>query len=383
SRARIRGFRPGRAPKEMVKRMYFPEIREEIIRTLVPRALNQELRNRNIQPVGQPVIREIHFEEKEPLRFKAQVEVWPEVNLPEYKGIRIRKPEAKVTEKEVEEALEELRKKSAQYVPVTSRGVKKGDYVVAEIKGRDEVTKRYLPTEKAVVLAGHEENEPTLNDHLIGLKAGEETRFTITYNKDHANKRLAGRTIAYILKVDSIKERRLPDLDDEFAKELGEYKDLKDLKTKIKTQLLDSKLRAQRQEMAEEIIQNISSRMDLELPESVVEQESAALLNRQLSAMPQQNLSQDTIESLKNKVREKAIRNVRNHLILTKIAELENLSVSEEEISKEMTSIAESHNVPVRRVEESFRREGRRDELKENLLLKKTVDFLIESAIIE
>ena len=383
SRAKIKGFRPGKAPKEMIKRMYYADIQDTLINNLVPRALNKELDGKKIDPVGRPVINDLHFKENEPLRFKASIEIWPEIQLPEYKGIRVRSKKVLVTEKEIKESLEELRAKSAEYVPVEGRGVVDGDYVVAEIKGKNTKTKRFLPTEKVVVLSGHKDNEALLNQKLIDLNPGEQTKFTITYKKEHENKQLAGQEIEYDLKVESIKEKKLPDIDDDFAKDLGNYKNLDDLKTKLKEQLRESKKSAQKREMAQEIIGKISEKISVELPESAVEQEYRALLNRHLSSLPQKNLSKEALDSLQEEMRRKAVQNIRNHLILNRIAEEEKFNVSEEEITEEMKSIAKSHNVPLARVIESINKEGHKEELKDNLLIRKTVDFLVKTAIIE
>jgi len=383
SRAKIKGFRPGKAPKDMIKRMYYSDIRETIINKLVPQALNKELTEKKITPVGQPVISDLHFKENESLRFKVSVEIWPKIHLPRYTGIKIAKKKVSVTEKEIKDSLEELRAKSAQYIPAEERGVENGDYVVAEIKGKNTKTKRSLPTEKVVILAGHKDNEEILNENLIGLKPGEQTHFTIQYKNDHKNKKLAGQEIIYDLKIESIKEKKLPEINDDFAKDLGDYKNLKDLKTKLRAQLHESKKGAQRREMAEEIIEKISKQISMELPESVIEQESNALLNRQLSSLPQQNLSKEALDSLREDLRKRAIQNIQNHLILTKIAEKEKFKVSEEEIKEEMKAIAKTHNVPLARVVESIKQEGQKAELKDNLLIRKTVDFLVKSAIIE
>jgi trigger factor len=383
SRAKVRGFRPGKAPEEIIKRMYYPDIKETLINSLVPKALNKELKDKNVIPVGQPIVSDLHFSEGEPLRFKAQIEVWPELHLPEYKNIRVEQRKASVTEKELKESLEELRLEAAQYIPVTDRGVVDEDYVVAEIKGHDTKTKRFLPTEKVVILAGHPENEEILNQKLLGLKSGDQSQFTIKYKKDHTNKKLAAREIQYDLKIESIKEKMVPEIDDDFAKDLGDYKNLKDLKTKLKDQLLQSKKNAQRREMAEEIVKKIAEKVPFELPESVVEHEYTAQLNRRLSAIPQQDLSMVDLESLKKDVRTRAIQNIKNHIILNKIAQQEKIEVTEEEITEEMKVMAKSHNVPLARVVESINKEDKKQELRDNLLLKKTVDFLVKSAIIE
>ena len=383
SRAKIRGFRPGKAPKDMIKRMYYSDIQETLINNLVPQALNKELSDKNIHPVGSPIISDLHFKEDEPIRFKAAVETWPEIHLPEYRGIKVQKKKSTVTEKEVKESLEELRVKSAQYIPAEERGVEDGDYVVAEIKGKNTDTNRFLPTEKVVILSGHKDNEEALNKKILDLKPGEQTKFTVSYKKEHENKKLAGQKIEYELKVESIKEKKLPDIDDDFAKDLGDYKNLKDLKTKLKEQLSESKKSVQRREMAEEIINKISDQISLDLPGSVIEQEQKALLERHLSSIPQRNASKEAIESIQEDVRKRAVQNIKNHLILSKIAEKEKLKVSEEEITEEMKIIAKTHNVPLAKVVESIKQEGQKEELKDNLLTRKTVDFLVKSAIME
>jgi len=382
SRAKIKGFRPGKAPKDMIMRMYYSDIKETLINNLVPQALNKELTEKKITPVGQPVISDLHFKENEPLRFKVSVEIWPEIHLPKYTGIKVSKKKVSVTEKEIKDSLEELRAKSAQYIPVEEREVEDGDYIVAEIKGKNTKTKRFLPNEKVVILAGHQDNEEVLNKNIIGLKPDDQTHFTIQYKNDHENKKLAGQEIEYDLKIESIKEKKLPDINDDFAKDLGDYKNINNLKTKLKEQLRESKKGAQRREMAEEIIGKISEQISLELPESVIEQESNALLNRQLSSLSQHNLSKEALDSLREDMRKRAVQNIQNHLILTKIAEKEKLKVTEEEITEEMKTIAKTHNVPLARVVESINQEGQKEELKDNLLIRKTVDFLVKSAIL-
>jgi len=383
SQAKIRGFRPGKVPRDLIKQKFYPELKESLINSLVPKALNSELKAQNINPVGMPVVNELHFKEGEPLRFKAQFEIWPEFELPVYKKIKVKQKKVAAEPQEIDHSLEDLRERSAEYIPVEGREVADGDYVAVELKGKDLDTKRFLPLEKGVILAGHQDNEETLNKNMIGLKPGEERAFTIEHDKNHKNKRLAGKTIEYDMKVVSIKERKLPALDDEFAKDLGEFKDLKDLREKIEKEIVSTKERAVKNEMAEEIIKKISEKLNIELPEAIVEQEHVAVVRRLLSSLPQQNLSQEELDQIKSEGKGKAEQNIKNHLILKKIAEKEKLGISDEEIQEEFKRIAKANNLPVARVIEEINKEGKREELKDNLALKKTVDFLVDNAIIE
>jgi trigger factor len=383
SRAKIPGFRPGKAPIDIVKQKFYPEIKESLINSLVPKALSDELKTQNLNPVAMPIVNDLHFKEGQPLRLRAQFEVWPEFNLPEYKKIKVKNKKISVTDQEINESLEDLRQRSAQYIPVEGREVLKDDYVVAELKGKDLKTNKLLPQEKVVILAGHAENDEILNKEIIGSSPGEEKNFTLDYDKNHPDKRMAGNKIEYNLKVVSIKEKKLPALDAEFAKELGEYKSLKDLKEKIKKEIISSKEKAAKQDMAEEIIKNISDKLSIELPETLIEQEYMAIMRRFLSSRPQQDLKKEDLEKSRSEGRSKATKNLKNHLILKKIAEKENLNVSDQEMHEELKEIAKANNVPVAKVIDSVNKEGRREELRGGILFKKTVDFLVEHAIIE
>ncbi|MGD8536923.1 MAG: trigger factor [Candidatus Aminicenantes bacterium] len=383
SQAKIRGFRPGKVPRDLIKQKFYPELKESLINSLVPKALNSELKAQNINPVGMPVVNDLHFKEGEPLRFKAQFEVWPEFELPAYKKIKVKEKKITVEPQEIEHSLEDLRARSAEYIPVERREVVDGDYVAVELKGKDLDTKRFLPLEKGVILAGHQDNEEALNKNLVGLKPGDERVFTIEHDEKHQNKRLAGKTIEYDMKVVSIKERKLPALDDEFAKSLGEFTNLKDLKEKIEKEIISTKERAAKNEMAEDIIKKISEKLNIELPEAVVEHEQVAFVRRLLSSLPQQNLSKEELDKMKSEGKGKAEQNIKNHLILKKIAEKEKLGISDEEIQEEFKRIAKANNLPVARVIEEFNKEGKRDELRDSLAIKKTVDFLVDNAIIE
>ena len=383
SRAKIPGFRPGKAPRDIIKQRFYPEIKESLFNSLVPKALSAELKTQNLNPVGMPVVNDLHFKEDQPLHLKAQFEVWPEFNLPGYKKIKVKNKKISVTDQEINQSLEELRLRSARYIPVEGRGVLKEDYVVAELKGKDLKTKKFLPQEKVVILAGHAENEEMLNKKLIGSMPGEEKIFTLEYDKNHQNKKLAGKKIEHNLKVISIKEKKLPALDDEFAKELGEFESLKDLKEKIKKEIISSKEKAVKQDMAEEIIKKISDKLSIGLSEVLVEQEYMAIMRRLLSSPTQQDIKKEDLEQLKSEGKKKAEQNLKNHLILKKIAEKENLKVSDQEMHEHFKEIAKANNVPLAQIVDSVNKEGKKEELRSSILFNKTVDFLVKHAIIE
>lgn len=381
--AKIKGFRAGKAPRDLVKRMYEAQIRESLINSLAPKAISQELKAANIFPVDSPVINDIKYEEGGPLKLKTYFEVWPEFELMEYKKIKVKKTKMTVSAKEVNQSLEDLKEKSAQYEPIESRGVKIGDYVFAEIKGQDFHTKKFLPTEKIVILAGHPDNEMILNENLLGLKTNDDKNFEIKYPKDHKNKKLAEKSINYNLKVLSIKEKKLPEIDDEFAKDIGKFESLKDLKAEIKKQLKSAVDNRMQKELSAEILKKIADKVKFELPETIVQQETLTNLRQVLQMQQQPSVQKNELEKIQEEAKKKAERNIKNHLILNKIAEAEKLDVSEVEVTEELKSLAQANNMTFPSLREAMQREGRIEGVKQNIRLKKTVDFLVKHAIIE
>jgi len=381
SRVRLDGFRRGKAPQEMVRRLFSQDIKDAVIENLVPRALRESLSAQNISPVGAPVISEVVFREGQPFQFKAAVEVLPGFELPSYKKIRIKRKEGQVEEKDVDQSLEELRQKSAEYVPVEGRGVAEGDYVVVEWKGKDLQTKRFLPTEKVLVLAGHPDNEKGLNESLAGSKPGEAREFVVDYPRDQAQKKLAGRTIDYEIKVISIKEKRVPELGDEWAKDLGEYENLEALKLKVREELEKAKQEAARREMGEEIVKGLIESLQLELPVSLVEEEAVSILRGWATQLPA-NLPAAQVEELREKAKAQAQRSLKTSLLLQRIAGQEKLTVGDEEIEEEIKAMARRNNVPLAQLAERVSQEGKREDIRNSLLLRKSIDFLLDNAVL-
>ncbi|MFQ6082372.1 MAG: trigger factor [Candidatus Aminicenantia bacterium] len=383
SRVKIQGFRPGKAPKEMVRRLFLEQIKNDLIENIVPESLNKILKERNLTPINTPVVYDINFEEGEPLQFKASFEVLPIFEVKKYKGIKIEKGKVTVTKEEIEASLETLRQRAAEYIPVENRGIKKGDYVVAQISGRILESKRNLPTERIVILAGHPSNEKILNENLEGMKPNEEKSFVIPYNKDHKNKKLAGKKVEYCFKVLSIKEKKLPEINDNFAKDLGEYENLSDLKNNIKEAIKTNKEKLLQNETAGKILEKIAEKTSFEIPECLVEIEVNQIVKDRFSGVNYNQLNKINFKDLKEKYQKEAEKNVKHYLILRKIAEKEKIEVGEKEIDDEIKAFAERNNLSYETVKRKIDEEGGRKEIKNDILLKKTVDFLLKEAIIK
>lgn len=317
------------------------------------------------------------------MRLTAEFEVWPEFTLPAYTKIKIERKEERVTPEDIEKSIEDLRERSAQYVPVEDRSIQQDDYVMAQIQGKDLQTRKLLPAEKIFVLVGHPDNEQELNQALPGMMINEEKNFRVDYPKEHKNKKVAGRGIDYHLKIISIKEKKLPAVDDGFAKDLGKFADLKELKEEIKRQLEEAQVQKQKGDLSSEVVQKVSDQVDVELPESVIQQETLAHLRRILQSLRQAPTKQEDRARLEEEAGRKARQTVKNHLVLMRIAEAEKLEVTEEEMTEEYKTLAKANNIPLAQVIDAMKRDDRKTEVRENLLLRKTIDFLLKNAIMK
>ncbi|MGB9894258.1 MAG: trigger factor, partial [Candidatus Saccharicenans sp.] len=270
-RVKLPGFRKGYAPKDMVQRMFGAEIQEAVLDHLIPESLKKKLESLKVNPVNIPTVKSVDFDLEKGIKYQVAFEVWPEFELPvDYLEKKIKQEEAQVDEAEVEKVLNNIRENAAEYSPVTDRGVQSGDYVVIEIQGKDPATKKFMPVEKIVVLAGHSENEAKLNEVLPEMKISEEKTFTIKYPEDYQQKKFAGKEIEYRIKVLEIKEKRLPELNDDFARTVAEVSGLQALKDKISQDLLRHKQSELKDKAINEFLEKLAAEINLTIPESLV-----------------------------------------------------------------------------------------------------------------
>ncbi len=381
--AKLPGFRPGKAPQNIVKRVYEADIQKALIESLVPHVLEKELKAENVTPLTTPKIETHPYSEGESLRIKAKFEVWPEFNLPEYKKYKIKLEESTVYDEEVEQYLKELQTKLAEYIPVEGRGVVDGDYLIVELSGEEKKSGKRLSPEKVSLIAGNFRNERIINEKIRGLKIGEETSFVFEYDRDHPNRKLAGKKILYRMKLISLKERKLPFLDDNFARSLGEHESLTELKNKIREEIKESKIKKAKEAMAEEILDRIWNDLNFELPESLLHIEQQEVLRRTLEARSQSNFQKEELEQLTVQSRKEAERNLYRKMILREIVKKENIVVSEEDLNQELKKIAELNNLPLPTLIERVEKEGKKESLRNSILMRKAVDFLVEKVIIK
>lgn len=384
ARVKLPGFRKGYVPKEMVRKMFEAEIKEAVLDNLIPDNLRQELERLKVVPVNVPTVKSVDFSLEAGVKYRVAFEVWPEFELPsDYLEKKVAVDRVKVEETEVEAVLNRLRENAAEYLPVVDRGVQSGDYVVVEIQRKELESKKFLPLEKVVVLAGHPENEAQLNEALSGLKTGEEKTFSLRYPDDYQQKRLAGKEIEYRIKVLEIKEKKVPELNDDFARMIDEVNSLEGLREKIKQDLARHKEEETRDRTINQYLENLAAEISLVIPESMIKEEAQAIISRQFQEEELKKIPADLWPGLMEQARKQAEKSLKNHILLRKVAAREGLEITADEFEQELKKISESRNIPLDKLKAALAREDREDDWKMNLLLRKTVDFLAGRIIIK
>jgi trigger factor len=385
--ARIPGFRRGHVPASVIRQRFSEEIKTDMVEALIPRFFKQEAERLSLHPVSQPRVTDLHLHDGEPLRFKAAFEVLPEIKLQGYKELRAEKPEIAVSQADVEQAVEDLRDRSASFDPIEGRTLADGDFAQVALDGNPKAsagaTEDGQPVhmdEVLVEIAG-QNTMPEFTEHLRGAGAGDERTFDVTYPEDTQDKRLAGKTFTYVVKVQAIKQKRLPELNDEFAKSLGEFATVDDVRKAIREQMEAERRHEAEHSAKEKLVRQLIESNEFEVPESLVEQQIDIRLERGLRALAAQGLTAEQMKKmdlnrLRAGQREQAVHDVKAALLLERVAEEENIHVSDEEFDRELDALAKQSKQTSEAVRARLTRDGGLDRIRTRIRNEKTLDFL-------
>jgi trigger factor len=380
--ARLPGFRRGHVPATLIRQRFAEDIKTDIVENLVPRYFREEAEKQGLHPVSQPRITGLHIHEGEPLRFKASFEVLPAIEVSGYKELRVDKPDTSVSEQEVEDALKNLREQHASYAPVEGRALADGDFAQVSFNGvPKEPDSKPVNVDEVLVEIGGANTMAEFTENLRGISAGEERTFDVAYPKDFSEERLAGKTFTYTVKVHGIKQKHLPELNDDFAKQVGEFASLEELRRRVREHLEEDKRRTSEREGKEKLLDQLVQRHDFEVPEAMVEHQIDVRLDRGLRALVAQGMRAEEVKKmdfarLRAGQRQTALQEVKASLLLEKIAEAENIQVDEQEVEQEVEAIAHQAKQPVESVRARLTRDGALDRIRNRLRNEKTLDFL-------
>jgi trigger factor len=383
--ARIPGFRPGKVPPKVIKQRFRDQILHDVVHELVPRAVDDALRERGVEPVDTPDIRDVVVSEGQPLKFTAAFDTVPPLELRDLASIEVRKPSAAMEEGAVDQALERLRERAARFEPVEGRPAQAGDTVVVDLL-RETPGEDADRHENVSIDLGAAANPPGFDDEVAGLSEGETKTFTITYPSDYGIAELAGSSVAYTVTVKAVRQRVVPALDDEFARDLGDFENLEALRGRIEQDLTrEAEVKAER-ELRADIVKQLAGWVGFEVPGSLVDREIDRRVEEFVRRLVEQGVDprQADIDwkAFREAQQEPAREAVAGALVLDEIARREGLAVSDAEVEAEIGRFAERSGRTPAAVRARLEKEGGIARLFTGLRRDKTVDFLRSRATI-
>ncbi len=386
--ARIPGFRKGKVPASIVRQRFADDIKNEIVEALVPRYFREETQKQNLLPVSQPRVTDLQLHEGEPLKFTASFEVLPDFKIAAYDDVKISRLDTNVIDADVENALNNLRQQHAAYNAVEEeRPLADGDFAVVSFKGTPKESEQNadskpVEVDEVMVEIGGEGTIPEFTENLRGAKAGEQRNFEVKYADDFSDKRLAGKTMIYEVDVKGIKTRSVPDLNDDYAKELSaDFNSLDQLRERLRENMKAEKLHEAEHQGKDQIVEELVKRNDFPVPESMLDQQIDLRLERGLRALAAQGMRTEDMKRmdfarLRAGQREAALREVKASLILEQIADAEKIEVSDEEFNHELEGLAAQSKQTLEQVRARLTQDGGLDRIRHRIRNEKTLDSL-------
>jgi trigger factor len=390
-RVRIKGFRPGKAPRTVLEGIYGEEIKGQVRSQLVEDSLSEVIKERGLQIVSRPEIEANELEEGRPFSFSALFEVKPHIEVADYLGIPVEKVRLSITDRQVDEALQRLQESHARLEPVEDRDViANGDFVTVDFEGSiDGKPFAGAKGENYPLEIGSKKALPEFEEALIDRRIGERQTVRVNYPETYPNRELAGKTVDFVVLAREIKRKVLQPLDDEFAKDHGECASLAELRGAVRARLENELRQIQNEALKEQIVNRVIEKNSLTPPPSMVERQTRYLMERSQSrGLGQKGLQEaesaaaSSDETRKN-LATRAERQVQATLLIEKIAELEKIEASDKEIQERVDHAAKSAGDRARAVREFYSRPEARDELRAQIVFDRTLDFLLERAHVE
>ena len=383
----VKGFRKGKVPRHVVESMYGKEVDQETASNLVSETLSEALAQRSLLPVTRPDITEMgEVKTGEEFAYSAEFEVVPDFELSDYTSIPVKKTVRQVAEEDIDAEVDKLRERSAQSRLVEEdRPAKDGDYVFVDYSGafEDGETIDDLNRQNVRFLLGEEQFAPEFEENLLGKKAGEEAEFSVSYPEDFLITEAAGKTVSFTVKVNEIHDRILPEADDDFAKDF-EVEGISELREAIKEQLERLHEDEQLSSMRDQIVDDLLSKNQFDVPPSLLEKEEESLRERFLSDMQRGGVAEPEIgEDVAPKFTEKASESVRTSIILGRIAQKENVRVTRKQLNEHIDRLAASYNLPPDQVHKAYEQPGTMEHLESQIRTRGVLDLLLERAQIE
>jgi trigger factor len=386
--ARLPGFRRGHVPASIIRQRFAEDIKSDVVETLVPRYFRKETDKLGLFPVSQPRVTDLHVHEGEPLRFTASFEVMPEIKVEGYKELRADKPAIAVSDEEVERSLKDLQEQRAAFTAIEGSALSDGDFAQVSLDGvpkGDAAGIKPVHMDDILVEIGGKSTMPEFTKNLRGASSGDERTFDVVYPPDFSDQRLAGKTFTYAVKIQAIKQKTLPELNDQFAKELGDFADLDAVRQRIREGMEGERKHAAEREAKEKLVAELIKRNEFEVPEALVDRQIDVRLERGMRALAAQGMKPEDIKKmdfnrLRAGQREQAVQEVKASLLLERIAGEEKIEVGDEEIDREVKALAEQSKQTPEAIRSRLTRDGALDRIRNRIRNEKTLEYLYQQS---
>lgn len=389
--ARLPGFRPGKAPIGLIKTRFRSDIEEELFQTLIPEAYKEAIEQKELSPLGSPQIEDYRFQEGEALVFAALLEIAPDFELPNYKGLHVDAQESAVTEGDIQAELDRLRDAQGSLVAVEDRPVQAGDFTTIDFEGwyLEEGQRPEKPgiEERGIVLeVGGEHSHAAFGEALIGMSRGESKTFDTEYPADYPQESLAGRHVSFDLRLIELKAKEVPDLDDDFAKDLGEFENLQELRDDVRGRLDAKKDHDREQQIRTKLVEQLIQDTQFEVPDVLVEERIDQRIREVAYNMSLRGLNptQANVDwsGVRTDLRPGCVDDVKLALVLARIADESKIETSDEELESEIESIAAARRQPVEKIRQEIGQGEALEDVRMRLSRRKALDLVRESAIV-
>lgn len=390
NKVNIPGFRKGKVPKTVLEKFVGIEtICAEAVDDILPDTYIKALEQENIEPIDQPKIDLVQYEEGKPFIFTAEIPVKPDVELGAYKDIEVEHKNAEVTEKDIDNYLGTMQQRHAQIEVAPDKALEEGDTAIMDFEGfLDGEAFEGGKGENYSLIIGSRTFIPGFEEQLIGMKTGEEREIIVTFPEDYNNENLKGKETTFKVKLNEVKVKKLMSIDDEFAKDISEFETIEELKQDVENRLKKATEQENEQKLRNKILDKVVEVCQVEVPSVLVKRKIDDLIKEMEFRIQQQGLTLENylkftnsnMEQLREQYEENAAHSVKIDLILEAIAKAENIEVSDEELDKEIEKIAEHNKQPVNQIKAFLQSQGKLDSFRESLIIDKAVNLLVESA---
>jgi trigger factor len=382
-RVRLPGFRPGKAPASLILKNYGDDVRQKVLEKLIPKALQKEFDAQNLRVVGSPNVTDVHFHDGESVHFKAEFEVYPDFELKEYRGISVPYHDPEVTEADVDKRIEEIRDQKATFANIDPRPLEDHDHAVMSLESLEGVEPPVQSDEMTIEVGGPDSLEG-FTENLRGMSPGDEKEFSVSYPEDYGQERLAGKTVKFRAKVSGVRKKELPELNDEFAQDLGDFRTMDELRAAVKKSLFENRQAEAQQEAKDKIVEHMVDEHDFPVPEAFISRQIESRVSQRLRGLAEQGLDPKTLnldwDTIKEAQREPATREVKASLLLGRVAEKEGIVPTRDEVDKQVERIARQQREAFAPVRIRLEKDGTLNRIASHIQTEKTLNFLFEHA---